>query len=239
MKAKIYSNNNFCAIIGTWDPPIIEFKEMVLELFSYCNSNQLCPLVIMINPNPSIFYAEKYYRDYLDVYARIEFLNTLGVRDCLIMEFEKRDIEASAKDFFTELYNIVSIKELWLGGLQSFGTGESGSQQEIIKQCRLRNIEVKILEKTLKVKIGRSKIYKYFINSDFEKTYELTGFFPTFNKELSDTLNFFDGEYWIYNTRLPFNYISHTKQLITILNGKIQNKIELKFPWVSIINRNV
>lgn len=237
MKGKVYSNNSFCAMIGTWDPPIAEFKEIFIELIAYCNFNQLCPLIIFINPNPSIFYAEKYYRDYLDVYARIEFLNTLGIRNSIIMEFEKKDIEASAKDFFIALDNVVSIKELWLGGLQSFGTGDSGSQQEILKQCALRNIETRILDKTLKIKIGRSYLYKHFVNFDFEKTKEITGFFPTLNHKLSKTVNFFDGEFLIYNSNTPFVFSEQEKQLTTIQNGNILNKNQLKFPWITIIKK--
>ena len=239
MKGTIYSNDNYCAMIGTWDPPIIEFKEMIFELIEYCNSNQLCPLIILINPNPSIFYAEKYYRDYLDVFARIEFLNMLGVRHYLIMEFRKEDIKASAKVFFDELNLATVIKELWLGGLQSFGTGDQGSQKEIVNQCSLRNIKVKILEKTLKVKIARSSVYKHFVNFDFQKTKEITGFFPTFNKDLTQTLNFFDGKYWVLNAQTPFKNGDHLKRVITILNGKIQQKSELLFPWIIILEKKL
>lgn len=237
MQLKQIDKNDYCAILGNWDPPLKEYEDFFLEFIKYCSAHKLTPLIIVITPNPSIYYAEKYYRDYFDFETRVEWIKSIGITHFIEMTFEKSDLKSGAIDFFNNLDKITTLKEFWVGGLQSFGSDSAGSIKIVESECEKRSIKLTNMEKTLLIKKSRAKVYNKFVTNQFEESKDLTGYYPTYNIMSLRDKNIFDGDYIAENIEFPFVTSSAKTVNITIKAGNIVSESQLSYDWLRLIRK--
>ena len=74
----------------------------------------------MQRPNPR--------KEYFDLEARIALLNRLGLKNIVVIELAKEDLQREVGNFFDELFQHtgVLLTELWAGENQMLGGGRRG-----------------------------------------------------------------------------------------------------------------
>ena len=148
MRARLFGRLTRPAVcaIGVWDPILPGHQELYRRLITHARDSELSSLIISINPDPVLhLYGASECPVYSDARARIAQMLSFGLDGVLHVRFQRRDIEATAADFFEVLDQEVEIAELWLGSRQTLGRFESGNFETIRELAKVRRIRLKRL----------------------------------------------------------------------------------------------
>src|SRR5579872_3708474 len=114
------TNKKSIAVVGTWDPFISLHSELLQQLRHYSQKLFCNPLVIIFDPSPGQFLAGKAnWPIYDDIKTRISHISHCGINSILLIKFTKRDMNASANDFFEVISTHTDLDQMWLGFNQS------------------------------------------------------------------------------------------------------------------------
>lgn len=148
MRARLYGQLTRPAVcaIGVWDPILPGHQQLYRRLTAHAREAGLSSLIISINPDPvQHLYGASECPVYSDTRARITQMLSFGLNGVLHVRFQRRDIEATAADFFEVLDQEVEVAELWLGARQTLGRFESGNFETIRQLAQVRRIKLKRL----------------------------------------------------------------------------------------------
>jgi FAD synthase len=240
MKFNKVINNNIIAVLGTWDPLLPRHKALFKKLLSYGKKNGLNPYVIIVYPNPGIFIYGNVYTDYFDLPARIELLKYSGINNVLVLDIGRDDLRAGAEGVFNELFkdSTVTLKELWIGENQWFGTGDKGAAFSTAEECLQRNIKLRLLKNSFLVNIDKDNVNRDFRAGKFDQAAAVVGHFPTYKLNGGMQIKMCDG---IYKGRLrphPFQKTNEIAVTVHISNEKLE---EIKradgYDWLVLLEK--
>jgi FAD synthase len=135
------------AVVGTWDPVVDAHRELFQRLALRGKRAKLSPLVIILHPSPARLVNPDpgICLEYSDIKSRIALIRECARVNVLVVQFKKRDLNASASSFFSIVDSHSRLRELWLGTGQSLGRGQQGSDVAIRDYTRRHNISLKRL----------------------------------------------------------------------------------------------
>jgi hypothetical protein len=150
MKAVLHGQLNgtaAVAVVGTWDPLMTIHEDLFRILSEYGRRISLSSVVIMLHPPPPSFIPESpaEWPVYDDPQTRISLIKDCGITATLLIDFEKKDLDAPPEDFFDLLRSQVKIDELWLGAHQTLGRGPDAANEALVKAARRRKIHLRRL----------------------------------------------------------------------------------------------
>jgi FAD synthase len=214
-------NNNVITILGSWDPLLPRHRAIFKKLLTYSKTKGLNPYVIIVYPNPAIFTYGNVYKDYFDLPARIELFKHLGINNVLVLDIGGDDLMAGAEGVFNELAkdSSITLKELWIGENQYFGTGEKGVTWTTEAQCVQRNIKLRTLKNSFRVVIDKDDVTRNFKSGQFDPAAAIVGYYPTYLIKNDLHIKMYDG---IYNARLRTSPFDKTNELP--VTAKIANE---------------
>jgi riboflavin kinase/FMN adenylyltransferase len=134
------------AAIGVWDPLLPAHKDLFAQIRASAREWSLPTVAIAIDPDPVRYlWGPSDVPVYNSAAVRIERIRGCGMDAVLQVRFVKRDIDATAADFFAVVDQYARIAELWLGARQSLGRCEGGSFAAITELAAQRGMQVKRL----------------------------------------------------------------------------------------------
>ena len=134
------------AVIGVWDPLLPAHRELLERLCSHARQTSQSALAITIDPDPvQYLWGPCDLPVYHDVHVRSQQMLRCGLDGVLRVRFARRDIDATAADFFAALDPLVRIAELWLGARQTLGRLEGGNFDAITRLAEARQMCVRRL----------------------------------------------------------------------------------------------
>jgi FAD synthase len=214
-------NKNIIAILGSWDPLLPRHRAIFKRLLTYSKKKGLNPYVIIVYPNPAIFIYGSVYKDYFDLPARIELFKHLGINNVLVLDIGGDDLLAGVEGVFNELAkdSSITLKELWIGENQYFGSGEKGVTWTTEAQCAQRNIKLTTLKNSFRVVIDKDDVMRNFKSGQFDQAATVVGDYPTYFIKDDLHIKMYDG---IYDSRLRINPFDKTNEIP--VTAKIANE---------------
>jgi FAD synthase len=214
-------NNNVIAILGTWDPLLPRHRAIFKKLLAYSKKKGLNPYVIIIYPKPAIFIYGNIFKDYFDLPARIELFKHLGINNVLVLDIGPNDLRAGAEGVFNELGKdpSITLKELWTGENQYFGTGEKGLTLSIADECSQRGIKLTTLKNSFRLVIDKDEVMGNFKSGQFDQAAAVVGYYPTYLIRNDLHLKMYDG---LYDARLRISPFDNTNEIP--VTAKIANE---------------
>src|SRR5215207_2655651 len=130
-------------IVGSWDPFLPAHRTMLEQLRSHARQRALASLAVMLDPSPAVFIWGRHdWAIFDDVRTRIELLLGCGIDGVLLIRLLRRDVAATAAEFFSTMLAQIDIAELWLGAHQTLGTGDHGRTEAIEDLAEDNGIEL-------------------------------------------------------------------------------------------------
>jgi FAD synthase len=130
-------------VIGTWDPLGKAQLQLFRRVSRHAKRQDLRSLAIILHPAPSrLLYPSEPWPEFDDVHTRIAIMRECGLDAVLLVRFARKDIDASAREFFRAVAEHTALRELWLGSHQSLGRGPQGSFKAIAGIARRRRFTV-------------------------------------------------------------------------------------------------
>ena len=232
-------NPSCIAVAGTWDPPLPRHIALLEELRRYSKRHALKPYVIIFYPNPQNLVRLNPRKEYFDLEARIALLNRMRLKNIVVIELSKEDLQREVGNFFDELFQHTGIllTELWAGENQSLGGGQQGFQS-LDKACSTRNIKLRKLKNSFLVNLDKEAVYPEFNKSNFEATAALTGYYPTYKLNENGLIDIHDGAYKARLRVDPFDPAGELQLSVTISNGILEPFDKTAgFDWLVLLQR--
>lgn len=178
------------ATVGVWDPLLPAHRQLFKRLAKSSYRNNMYSLVVVIDPDPgALIWGRSARPFYDDLNVRLQIIKSCGVDAVLVLHFTKRDLAASAWDFFEIVSSQVSLGELWLGADQSLGNGPEGSLETIQLIARQKNIRLRILPE-LGVKAIGYQVRWFLRTGELRQATNLVGHPPLRSRPRSNRLTF-------------------------------------------------
>lgn len=150
MKAVVHGHISgpVVAVVGSYDPFLPEHRQLMEQLGCYAHQHSLSAVAIVLDPAPPLhLYGPSEWPVYEDVNVRIHRMLRCGLDGVLRIRFFKKDLNATAADFFALAGSYFRIEELWLGGRQTLGVGPGGSQRTIAELAEQQGIRLDYLSR--------------------------------------------------------------------------------------------
>lgn len=184
MDATLYGQVTHPAIIfcGAWDPILPEHLQIVNRMIDNARSKGLCNALIIFDPAPASFVLKKInsnanWVNYTETNVTIQYLLEAGLDAVLHVHFKPEYLDMGVTEFFDTVLAHMRVAEFWFGAKQSLGRGPAGSQTEIVKQARERQIRLRRLSIVDTEKMGNQARF-YLSNGSIEKAIACTGHPP-------------------------------------------------------------
>jgi hypothetical protein len=131
------------AAIGVWDPLLPVHLQLLDLLRARAHRQSLSPVVFVIDPDPARFLWGPAFRPvYTDPHARVQQMLDHGLDAVVRVHFARRDLDATAADFFSLVDAYAHLAEVWLGAKQSLGRCAAGNADAIGAAAAARGTKV-------------------------------------------------------------------------------------------------
>jgi FAD synthetase len=155
------SGNNFLpgvAVVGNFDPFGPNHKRLIQDVSRHAHERNLNAVAVILHPAPSTFInPQGTWIVYDDHATRVKLLHEAGADAVVTVHFCKRDLKAGIRDLLDAIGSTHALQELWIGSMQSLGTGDLGNQTTILQATTERGIHLQKMETPKAAVFGNPK----------------------------------------------------------------------------------
>lgn len=165
-------NKEFVITIGNFDGLHRGHKKVIRKVISRARELKIFSGLITFNPHPKKFlYPELFQPSILTREEKIDILNHWGLNYYFEINFDECFRKKSAKEFIDNLFNLIKIKEIYVGEDFRFGVDREGDVEFLKSYFGVKGVYCEAVKK-LKVRgefVSSSIIREAIMNGEIEK----------------------------------------------------------------------
>jgi len=169
---------NSVITIGTFDGVHAGHRDIISRLKTYANKNNLRDVVITFEPHPRMVISDYDIKLLSTLNEKIEFLESLGVSNLLILNFTIEFSKQSSEEFIKNVVcNKIGTRHIIIGHDHKFGKDRGGDEDKLKKLGLGYDFTVEIVEPVSKKGnvISSTLIRKSLLNGQVELASDLLG----------------------------------------------------------------
>ncbi len=169
---------NSVLTIGTFDGVHAGHKDIISRLKSYAEKNNLRDVVITFEPHPRTVVSDFDIKLLSTLDEKIEYLESLGISNLLILNFTKEFAKQSSEDFIKNIVcGRIGAKHIIIGHDHKFGKDRGGNEDELRKLGLANGFSVEIVEPVSKREnvVSSTLIRNSLLNGQVELATDLLG----------------------------------------------------------------
>ena len=169
---------NSVITIGTFDGVHAGHRDIISRLKTYADKNNLRDVVITFEPHPRMVIADYDIKLLSTLNEKIEFLESIGVSNLLILNFTIEFSKQSSEEFIKNVVcNKIGTRHIIIGHDHKFGKDRGGDEDQLKKLGLGYDFTVEIVEPVSKEGniISSTLIRKSLLNGQVELASDLLG----------------------------------------------------------------
>lgn len=169
---------NSVLTIGTFDGVHAGHKDIISRLKSYAEKNNLRDVVITFEPHPRTVVSDFNIRLLSTLDEKVEFLESSGISNLLILNFTKEFGKQSSEDFVKNIVcDRIGAKHIIIGHDHKFGKDRGGNEDQLRELGLTNGFSVEIVEPVSKREnvVSSTLIRNLLLNGKVELAAELLG----------------------------------------------------------------
>ena len=169
---------NSVITIGTFDGVHAGHRDIISRLKTYADKNNLRDVVITFEPHPRMVISDYDIKLLSTLNEKIEFLESIGVSNLLILNFTIEFSKQSSEEFIKNVVcNKIGTRHIIIGHDHKFGKDRGGDEDQLKKLGLGYDFTVEIVEPVSKEGniISSTLIRKSLLNGQVELASDLLG----------------------------------------------------------------
>jgi len=164
--------------IGTFDGVHAGHKDIISRLKNYAEKNNLRDVVVTFEPHPRTVVSDFNIKLLSTLDEKIEFLDSSGINNLLILNFTKEFAMQSSEDFIKNIVcDKIGAKHIIIGHDHKFGKDRGGNEDQLRKLGLANGFSVEIVEPVSKNEniVSSTLIRNALLNGEVKLATELLG----------------------------------------------------------------